>query len=163
MYCKKCGKFVEGESDLCENCRQAPTYAPTTVIPPQPVNNGFKKALASTIVSAGGVIAVIVGYCLCVISTIDRVNYYISASAANFTLTFFGILFMLGAITAGILSLIWGIQSIKKFIELKRAGYKKPIATLILGINGTVTAGFVLFYTFLISIILLAINATIYL
>ena len=158
MYCKKCGKFIEGEGDLCESCRQAPTYAQATVIPPEPVNNGFKKALASTIVSACAVISVIIGYVLCSVSTIGHAAMEGGMSAATNFSTALGVFFMLAAVVGGILSLIWGIQSIKKFVELKRGGYKKPIATLVLGINGTAVAGFALFYALLISIILFCIN-----
>ena len=133
MYCKKCGKFVEGESDLCENCRQAPTYAQTTVIPPQPVNNGFKKALASTIVSEGGGMLMVIGLFFC--------NF------SEFILTvlgILGILFLSAALAAYILGLIWGIQSIKKFAELKRAGFQKPVATLVLGIVGVAIVAYLL-------------------
>ena len=130
MYCQKCGKFVEGDADLCENCRQAPTYAPTTVILPQPVNNGFKKALASTIVSTCGGMLMIIGSFFCTFS--------------DFILTVLGILFLSAALAAYILGLIWGIQSIKKFAELKRAGFQKPVATLVLGIVGVAIVAFLL-------------------
>ena len=40
----------------------------------------------------------------------------------------------------GIIGLALGIKSIKRFKQRKKAGYAKPIATLVLGIYGTVSA-----------------------
>lgn len=47
-------------------------------------------------------------------------------------------------IALSIFSLILGIKSIKTFKNVRRAGYPAPIATLILGIVGVATTGYIL-------------------
>ncbi|MBQ7879666.1 MAG: hypothetical protein IJ317_03350 [Clostridia bacterium] len=171
MYCKKCGKFIGTDEDLCYECKSVelmeekpveptpqpqqayaqpqPTYAPqpTPVQPVQPqteragnVMTGFGKALAGTIVGFFGFIFA----CIALGAGV----------AGGFTGAFF-VLWSI-AIAGGVISLIFGIQSIKVFKREKRADRKPPIPALVLGIVSTVLAGLALLYGLLALICALA-------
>ena len=163
MYCKKCGKFIGTDEDLCYECKSAelmeeqpvapapqpqPVYAqPQPQAQPQPktecagsVMTGFDKALAGAII---GEVAIIIAAIALGMGT-----------AGGFTGAFFVVWSI--AIAGGVLSLVFGIQSIKTFKREKRAGRKPPIPALVLGIVSVVFAGITLLYGFLALMVALA-------
>ena len=153
MYCSKCGKQIDYESTVCAECvakmankagESAPSadVAPVVAAAPEvthviaasaPQANtrmlGFGKALASTILSFASIFLVI----------------FSLVSIATF-LFGLGIFLLLASIAAIVISIIFGIKSIKTFIVAKKAGTGTPVATLVLGINGLVTAAFSALY-----------------
>lgn len=65
-------------------------------------------------------------------------------------------LFML-TIASCVVSIVFGIKSIRTFVSVRREGNPVPIATLILGINGLGTAAFILLYTAIVGTALMSI------
>ena len=153
MYCKKCGKFIGTDEDLCYECKSVdlmdekpaqptpqfqPAYAPQPKLQPQveregSVMTGFGKALAGTIVGffafIFSIVALIVG------------------AGTGFTGGFFVVWSI--AVAGGVISLVFGIQSIKVFKREKRAGRKPPVPALVLGIVSTSLAGITILYAFI--------------
>lgn len=149
MYCKKCGKFIGTDEDFCYECKseslmdepvQPVAQSAQPVAQPQAqveragnVMTGFGKALAGTIVGFFGFIFAVVALMF--------------ASLGGFTGAFFMVLSL--SIAGGVISLIFGIQSIKVFKREKRAGNKPPVPALVLGICSTVAGGLTLLYALL--------------
>lgn len=149
-YCKRCGKFVQTEGDLCEDCRNSELIFgefPTTGAPVAPADpgtrmDGFPKALVSVILGVVSFIFAIVTYVL------------MSAFIAGGLGVAFPIIF--GILTVGgiVVSVIFGVKSIVKFVDSKRRGKVKPIATLVCGIVGCASSALAVLYLFLAVILL---------
>lgn len=128
MYCINCGKQIE-EGTLCPECAEQrtnetvkPTEAPVVQnekAMPEPQNRmyGFGKALAALFTGVGGVI---ISYLTVIFAALIPTAYP---------------LFLMGSIALTVLPLIFGISSIKTFINRGR-NCSKPVATLVLGIVG---------------------------
>lgn len=169
MYCKKCGKQLDFDGDICKDCAENESYfgsaqqsapaqeaAPTVASAPaqtaQPVAQagdrkfGFGKALASTImgVISNGMASIASSVPLAIELIIDELGY--ANGGAEMALGGIAITIILALISIGLAipALIMGIKSIKTFNERKNAGYVKPVATLVLGIIGVVFAGLAL-------------------
>ncbi len=155
MYCKYCGKeIVDGDLDnaVCNSCMTQETANVETEA--QPAQNprmiGFKKALAGTIMSYIGTIYVAYAmiYILFIPILIIEMGMPVVAGALV------SLLFMAPAIVVAILSISFGISSIKTFRKVKE---RKPIATLILGINsldyGVAMAMLILLILFLMAML----------
>ena len=109
----------------------------TNALPPMPMPNtrkeGFGKALAGAIIT--------------------NVTAIFVAIAVNFLteeMLGVGIIFSIIVIAMSIISLIFGIQSIKTFKKVKRVGYPVPVATLVLGIYSLAISAYFIFYIFLV-------------
>jgi hypothetical protein len=161
MYCNRCGKYLEGDSTLCTECEKAerkekkraeyyidtsaePYYEPEIEVPEKDNRMyGFGKSLASTII---GFVAFMWSYIM-VISIISE-N---AGMVASFILVLIGLI---------ITSLVLGLKSIFLFNKRRRLGAAKPIATLILGINGVSLAGLAALIGFLMTFVaMLALSA----
>ncbi len=113
----------------------APVVNPAVVADPTNKMFGFGKALTSTILSFFAIIfsGIALGF-----------------SAVGFGMGAIGlVLFYPGAIAMSVISLIFGIKSITTFKARSKAGCAKPIATLVLGINGVACAALAFLYIFL--------------
>ena len=130
MYCKKCGKELDQEVELCEECKAKEAEAPVAETPDQPVTpapaadynprmEGFKPALTGAIFATVSVILASVGGVLLYSGWFGAI---------------IGLLFIAAACVLGVPALILGIRSIKVFVHQKNAGQPVPVATLILGI-----------------------------
>ena len=174
MYCKKCGKQLDFDGDICKDCAEneayfgsaqqsapaqeaAPAVAPATPAPApaqtaQPIAQdgdrkfGFGKALASTIMGAisNGMASIASGIPLGIELAIMELGY--ANGGAELALGGIAVTIIMALISIGLAipALIMGIKSIKTFNERKNAGYVKPVATLVLGIIGVVCAGLAL-------------------
>ncbi len=157
MYCKKCGKFIGNDSDYCDECSVKETeafeefsekkaeevspvydYAPT----PAPTYNGsdeikLGKAIAAMILSEIGFVFIYAAIMLlgAMVTTYDDTSVIVCA--------------VLG-LPMCILSLIFGIQSIKNFKATSHFRNGKRIPVLILGICSVVMAGISLFLVFIL-------------
>ena len=146
MYCSKCGKQIDYNATVCNECKSAemggyyyygaaPAAAP--VPPAAPVAStrmvGFGKALAG----------VIVGFFGYIFSIVAMVSYTFPMTFGSFA---GATVFALMALVMGVLALVFGVQSIKTFKSLKNGPGGSPIATLILGIVSTAWGGFTLFF-----------------
>ena len=152
MYCSKCGKQIDYESTVCAECvakmaNNAEVTAPAAeatpavvtapevshVIAASPEVNtrmlGFGKALASTIISFVSIFFMV-----------------FSIAAIGSMMFGLGIFLLLATVAAVVVSIIFGIKSIKNFVVAKKAGTGVPVATLVLGINGLATAAFCALY-----------------
>lgn len=158
-YCTRCGKPVQTEGDLCEDCRNAelifgefstprspetPAAPPASEAPAVPVDpadpgtrmDGFPKALTSVILGVVSFILSIVSY---VMTGLGMMGWRIV----------FPILFLLLSVGGVVVSVIFGVKSIMKFADSKRRGKIKPIATLVCGICGCASSGLAALYLFL--------------
>lgn len=161
MYCKYCGKQTENQDGVCNECKEknnrqtddffsdAPSQNYTYEQQAKPVQNfydkkfGFGQALTSTILGVVGYIFVFIA--LEVIAILESYGSDITA----------GIVFFVLSLPMGIISLVYGIASIKRFKEASSHGVK-PIATLILGIVGTVAGGLTLLFAFIVFCLIIA-------
>lgn len=165
MYCKKCGKKLDYESDICNECAQndeffsaepiiepapqpqpAPVYAepvaaPAPAAPIDPTNTrkyGIGKAITSIIL---GFVGYIISYLVLTVITsiMEETGTVEFVSPAMMFL-------VLVSLGLAIPSLILGIKSIVTFIKRAKGGYVKPIPTLILGIIAVNLAACVLLF-----------------
>lgn len=162
MYCRKCGKQIDYDSDFCYECQGIPNpaYGYTPIYTqPQPVEQagslmtGFKKALTGAIL---GTVAMIISLAVFFVMVIGAVE--IEETGRTEVLPISIILF-LGSIAMSIVGLVMGIQSIKCFIAEKRAARKKPFPTLGVGIEAISVAAFTLFWSIYNFIMLIALMA----
>lgn len=138
MYCTKCGKYIGTDNELCEDCLKEqqsisevnePIEEQTFVeikqvdVDSGSYKTGLGKGIASVVVGYVGIIFAYASYLLYMPATVD---YYVSPAIFILAILSFG---------CAIPSLILGIKSIKTFVAEKNAKRKKPIATLVLGIN----------------------------
>ena len=147
MYCRKCGKYIDGDTVLCPECaaeeaaKQAYIETFRNSTNPQPSVKssgsdkmfGFGKALTAVILAYFAMILLEVAYGVCAgmfMSSTDEAMVL----AGRITLA----LFTLIGLGLCIPSLVMGINSIKISKARQEAGYAKPIVTFILGIVGTV-------------------------
>ena len=163
MYCKKCGKKLDYDGDLCEECRnrelvygdeqkKAETETTSTAYDPfddPPIganpSRGYNNAAYVPETENGdrmhgfgkALAAAILGDLAAAFS-------YIGIYVCLFSVAL-GVLTVLATIAMSVIALVFGIQSIKTFIADKNAGRVKPIATLVCGIAGVATAAIALF------------------
>ena len=175
MYCRKCGKQIDYDSENCKECQEMetffsapeiepkfevreeprpqytqPQYAYTQPRQPLPGNKkeGFGKALTSTILGSIGIVVALIAY-VCLLAAMDYdyyYDYYYYDSYYYESMISVGVIFMLMSLGLAIPSLILGIKSMSCFFKQKREGKVKPVATLVLGIVGVATSALALLY-----------------
>ena len=107
--------------------------------------HGFGKALTAAILSEVAVVFAYFGIYACIVSVA------------------LGVFLILATIAMAVISLVFGIQSIKTFVADKNAGKVKPIATLVCGIAGVVAAAVALFVLVVVgSVVGLAFGSVVY-
>ncbi len=160
MYCKKCGKFIDYDADMCVECQQATAQsAPeqnTEVVYAQPVQpiveskpveegsmtTGLGKSIASAILGFIGYIFAFVA----IMMLSEAVEYsYDTSGIIGGAVALFII-----ALGLSIPGLILGIGGMRTFFNEKNAGRKKPIPTLIVGIAGMSLSALALFFNLLL-------------
>lgn len=156
MYCKKCGKLLPGEADLCRDCfdqankaaQQTPYYGrpPVVAVPVDRDNRmyGFGKALASTIMSESAFFALLFSFFFFLEMVV------IEGGPIEVMIGFISYLAVVALI---VIALILGIKSIGTYSRRSREGCAKPVATLVLGIIGVVGSALALFYALYFGII----------
>lgn len=159
MYCTKCGKWTGDNATLCKDCQAAADMAAATaraaqeappftgdlnallrsgaIAPADPENKmfGFGRALASTIV---GTIGFIVSYMAMIIGIFNEET---------------GIALVIIGAVLGMIALVDGVVSIAIFRARCALKCSKPVATLVLGIVGLVSAALALLFAILGAVI----------
>ncbi|MBQ9709652.1 MAG: hypothetical protein IJV67_03400 [Clostridia bacterium] len=155
MYCRKCGKQIDYDSEFCIDCRaeEAAKQAYLKVIEAHTESSakssneaqqaapaqkgarmfGFKRALTSTIMGFASIVAFYVSFVFLLLFLSDTTE---SASTVFFIIVFFIPSACIG-VALCIISLIFGIKSITVSRKRYKEGFPTPIATLVLGIVGT--------------------------
>lgn len=149
MYCKRCGKFIDYQADVCNECAQAelgvqpvPAQAqPQAVEQEGSVTTGLGKSIAAVILGIFG-FAFVYG-ALIVVSEMGMYadfdyGYGYASGVSYEALAAILMVFTMISVGLSIPSLIMSIASVKTFVNEKNAGRKKPIPTLIIGISGIV-------------------------
>ena len=159
MFCSKCGKQIDYNSTVCNECARAEnsffdasqqynTYPQPPIVEPTPEPKkgsrmvGFGDALTATIL---GDIA----------ATFGMIPFlFIFGGVASGAILGFGIFFVIGAIVMGVIAIVKGAKSIKVF----RESSPKPIATFILGLIGIVGSAlaFILLFYVVFAIMLIS-------
>jgi len=144
MFCRFCGKELEENAAFCGNCGAPvgnktaeksekvaePFFAEEKPLPAvNPRMEGFGKALTGTILSFVGMVLFFV-VCALIVGA-EEYNYYYDYTYVREEDLIAALFLLLGAIALGVVSVVFGVKSIKTF---KNAQGQKPIATLILGI-----------------------------
>lgn len=127
------------------------TEAPKQEVKPEPKGNrmdGFGRALASTIVGTFAYIFGLVAYVIALAALEITDSGAVGGSIVCFLL----------AIAPAIIALINGIRSVKLFNERRKEGAKKPIATLVLGIVGIVSAAIALLFVLITLLLLMTLS-----
>lgn len=145
MYCSRCGKQIDYDAIVCNECRakeeaeklasqnqtaEQPVSAPAVPVQPaqgfyqqaqatceQPLDDGKGKAIAGVVM--GGIAA------------------FLSIFAIYITMIYFAVgfvVFCIPTIVLGILAVVNGAKSIKQFTYVKNHGGSKPVGTLVMGI-----------------------------
>ena len=149
MYCKYCGTYVEGESDVCPNCKSKENLNNNALIDNTPTYTEQEKYNDRRAGLKGGIAGCILGF-------IGSITSGIALGLVEF-FPVISIIFVLISIALAIVSLLKGIQSIKTFISFSKQGKAKPIATLILGIVSIVFSAENLIYAFITFLAAIAI------
>lgn len=163
MYCNKCGKKIPDGELLCEDCkaqeakstaveREVTTYfgeesAAKPAAPKYTRMFGFGPSLAGAITSVAGLAFVLVAFiyrlALIVMRIAERETSEVIPEEVFIIFTAMIITFVVIGLICAILGLIFSIKAIKLVKEAKANGVK-PIATMVLSIVGTVSAGIAL-------------------
>ncbi len=166
MYCRKCGKFIDYDADICIECKQAEqqnianTSIPTSPVQPiqsvQPVQPVQQVEEGSVKTGLGkGIAAVILaffGYILA-FAALGALGAAIELGGGAEA----GIVLFIMALGTSIPGFVLGLKSMLLFFSEKKAGRKKPIPALILGISGVALAGIAFLGCFIDLILMLAI------
>ena len=158
MYCKKCGKFIGNDSDFCDECLAKEQAAfsefseakPQTPAPACSQENAYN---ASDEIRLGKPIAAII------LSSVGFLLMYFWLIIASVIVAAYGsdsgvlTMFTLMSCAPTVLGLIFGIQSIQHFKATSKIRSGKRIPVLILGISSVITAGFGLFFAFIVLMI----------
>lgn len=135
MYCSRCGKQIDYDAIVCNECRakeEAEKLAAQAPVQPaqgyqqeqtstcnKPLDDGKGKAIAAVVMGA--------------IAAFWSI-FAIYVPAFNFAVGF--IFFCVPSTVLGILGIVNGAKSIKTFIYVKNQGGSKPVGTLVMGIIG---------------------------
>ena len=147
MFCKKCGKFIDYDSDVCNECRENnTTESASTVIAnegeatKEPVGRrtyGLGLAIAGAAIGLFSAIFSCLAYVFSLVVSVVQTEDYYQMGLTLADLDALGILSYICAVFGIILAIpaiIFGAVSIKRFFQKKKIGEKKPIPTLIIGI-----------------------------
>lgn len=149
MYCKRCGKFIDYEADICNECAaeqnaaiQAEAFGTQPQVKEGSMKTGLGRAIAAAIL---GTVALLFIEIALVIMEMGSMDLYFESDlfyAAEAMVEVGAGMFVLLILAAGcaIPSLILSIKSIKTFKAEGAQGRVKPIPTLVLGIYGVVNA-----------------------
>lgn len=149
MYCRKCGKQIDYDAPICNECRTAENVfdALSNNGFSQPIGDrkeGFGRSLTSTII--GGITFFLSLISMAIISVaLQEITYGYYSGGSIVISIFLSVSCLGGAIPA----MIFGIKSIRCFIVAKNDGRIKPIATLVCGIVGLVLSALTMFYVLL--------------
>lgn len=174
MYCRKCGKFIGTDAELCDECRQneAPRYGnpyqnanPYSNPYSNPNANPYANPYANTgayqppvvqqdtsVINLGKAIASVI------LSIIGFVFAYIGIILAALEPET-GIAFMIIGLVPTIIGLAFGAGSIANFRQTSYIRSGKRIPVLILGIEGLATSVIALFLLFIVFITVVALLA----
>lgn len=185
MYCRKCGKQVNGNEELCEECRHNELVFGEEQKRAQQTNaNAYNNANANAYyngasarqpavnenrmlsfpIALTGTILGVFAYIFMLMSliymgkyavAISGESYYYSAYRALAYRNVAWVFFILG-LAGAICALVFGIKSIMAFARVKRDGGVRPIPALVLGIISVVAAGISFLFAFITFIVLMA-------
>lgn len=171
MYCKKCGKFIGTDSDLCDECSKNSNevfsefaekkeetttpkgatpneYTPkaNTTNPTYNTNNEINlgRAIAGAIL---GFVGFLISYIAVILLAELLVLDPSDVGGAMVAIIF--------SVVPSVISLVFGIKSIANFKSTSHVKNGKRIPLLILGISSVVLAGLSLFLVFIIFVILM--------
>lgn len=171
MYCRKCGKFIDGQEQLCDECLHnelvfgdGQKQQPDTVQPPQPsaqpIGNprmlAFKPSLAAVITGAIGYVFMLVAFILAVQfvagglgSLTPSYDYEMGTIVYPTSIRVTDLeaikavawVFFALALPLSVVALVFGIRSLITVVRAKKQGARMAIAPLILSISAIVLAG----------------------
>ena len=146
MFCKKCGKFIDYDSDVCNECHDnnvadtIPVVATTDEAPKKPEGRrtyGLGLAIAGAAIGLFSAIFSCIAYVFSLVVSVLKTEDYSQVGVTLADLDALGILsyvFAVFGIILAIPAIIFGAVSIKRFFVKKKLGEVKPIPTLIIGI-----------------------------
>ena len=150
MYCKKCGKFIGTDAEVCDECKQKESvnastqqaqYQQAQYQQPQYQQPLYKTQNNDSAINLGKAIA---GVILSFIGFIFGLT--VLEGYSDTALVIGGLLLGLAPCIIG---LVFGIKSISNFKETSYIKSGKRIPTLIMGIASTAQAGLGLLFFFL--------------
>lgn len=136
-YCRNCGKEIDSNEELCETCRNRALI----------LDEGISSVDTTKKQNGGHMDGFVFALWSCILGTLSVFFSY------------FIILFPLISIimiAQIVISIVFGVRSINQFVENKRLGKTKPIATLVCGIVGCVSSGIAIFISFIMIFTLLS-------
>ena len=182
MYCRKCGKWIDYEAEICTDCQQTEElFKVENEAPAQPAQNAqYQYFFGNTAQQPGqqqysqpmysqpvypqpaqsqdkgsrmeGFGFALAGTIIGFIAFIFSYVLIVLSAVGGMGLGLFPV-----ALGTAIFAMVSGTKSLNKSKECTRAGKVKPIATFILGIVNVVLAGLSFFFLFLTLIVLAAV------
>lgn len=172
MYCKKCGRFIAGNEELCEDCLhnelvfgevnkpQQPQQSQQATAPanrPRPRMLAFKPALAAVITGTLSYMLMLMAFIVGLptkklVMGYEGVHYtYVYSVMPEVTWVLFSL-----ALPLCVVALVFGIRSLVTVVKAKKSGAPMAIAPLIISISAIVMAGLAVLFGFLTLIALAA-------
>ena len=141
MYCKKCGKKIEYDSDVCYECQrdemlfgqsanvvETPKNTEPCSIKEEKIDAGIGKAIAGVILGGMGFFSSIWAFMFAMVASISS-GFYRDIYAVERVLA---IVFAIIGIVPSIMGFVFGLKSIRRFIKIKNESDERPVATLVL-------------------------------
>lgn len=149
MYCKKCGKFIGSDADLCDECKRAEDAARANAYQSNPYNNDYYKPPIiiqnTSAINLGKAITSII------MAMIGFVFVY--AGLITIWEPDVAIVCMVIGIVPTLLGFIFGIMSIINFRQTSFIRSGKRIPLLILGISSVIESAISMFLCFMIVVL----------
>lgn len=173
MYCRKCGKYIDGQEQLCDEClHNELVFGDGQKRPPQPFAQppaaarqggnprmlAFKPSLAAVITGAIGYVFMLVAFILAVnyiVGGLGRLSvgydYELETATTIYTtapdaIKAVALVFFVLALPLTVVALVFGIRSLVTVVRAKKQGARMAIAPLILSISAVVLAGLAIIF-----------------
>lgn len=153
MYCKKCGKFIGTDVDICDECKQneVPLNVNTAYQTANPYENEAFYQLPTIVQQDTSVINLGKAIAATILATIGFIFVY--AGILSILEPPVAIVCMVLGLVPAILGLIFGCQSISNFKQTAYIRSGKRIPVLILGISSVANSGNALLWSLILLLL----------
>ena len=152
MYCKKCGRFIGTDAELCDECKVqvTPTYEGAQYQFSNPVQTASYDQQPTSAPQSGPAVNLGRAIAAMILSTFGFSFMYAGIIVSVELMPAPTIVCMVLGLIPSILGLVFGAKSISNFKKTAHLGAGKRIPVLILGIASVVMSAFALFFALLL-------------
>ncbi len=142
-YCIRCGKENFNDGEICNDCMSAQNSV--AVEQKGSYTTGLSGAIWGASIGTAGLVLVI----------IDMFVAAMGVASQNAGIKILAVLMLSASIACAVVGMVLGVKAITTFRVACANGDKKPIATLIVGIESVVMAGGTLIYAMFVGVFVL--------